>query len=115
MHLSTASCEFLLALALGLTACANDSTEPTGNVPPAPSPVLRWSDPASWPDHSVPTAGATVTIPVGQTVLLDLSPPPLGGLTVLGTLRFDRRDLDLTASWVAVKNAGRLEVGSETQ
>src|SRR5580658_3000107 len=41
-----------------------------------------WSDPATWPDHKVPTAGDKVTIEKGKDVLLDVSPPGLHGLIV---------------------------------
>jgi G8 domain len=45
-----------------------------------------WSDPATWPDRKVPRAGDTVTIERGKDVLLDVSPPPLGGLNIGGKL-----------------------------
>src|SRR5688572_9619526 len=43
--------------------------------------ATRWSEPATWPDRRVPRAGDKVTIPAGKEVVLDVSPPPLGGLT----------------------------------
>ena len=91
------------------------STEPTDPVvpPPPPPAFLRWSDGATWPGGLVPTAGAPVVVPAGKTVLLDASTPPLGSLTVEGTLRFDRRDLSLTANWIIVR--GRVEVGTEAE
>src|SRR5574342_868867 len=46
----------------------------------------RWSDAATWPDRKVPVAGDKVTIAKGQDVLLDVTPPALGGLTIDGKL-----------------------------
>ena len=48
----------------------------------------RWSDAATWPDRSVPRAGDKVTIAAGKDVVLDVSPPALGGLTIDGKLSF---------------------------
>ena len=74
----------------------------------------RWSDPPTWPDNRVPAAGEQVTIPSGKTVLLDVSPPALNGITVNGTLRFaDESDLSLTTEWIMVH--GELEIGTEAQ
>ena len=47
-----------------------------------------WSDSAVWPGNATPAEGDYVTIPAGSAVLLDGPPPPLGGLTVRGTLVF---------------------------
>ncbi|MEM6576549.1 MAG: G8 domain-containing protein, partial [Pseudomonadota bacterium] len=54
----------------------------------------NWSDPASWPD-GVPGIGENVTIPSGQVITLDVSPPPLGSLDIMGTLAFADQDLRL--------------------
>ncbi len=99
----------LLAFGAG---CTTEPTEPPPPPPPPPA-FLRWSDGATWPGGAVPAAGAAVMIPSGRTVLLDVSPPPLGGLTVDGTLRFDRKDLNLTANWIMVH--GNFEVGTENE
>lgn len=72
--------------------------------------TLRWSDPATW-GGDVPDAGDRVTVPDGETILLDVSPPKLGGLQVNGTLRFARRNLRLHSRWIVVR--GRFQVGSE--
>src|SRR5215208_1653129 len=73
--------------------------------------ATRWSDPASWPDRTVPRAGDMVTIAAGKDVVLDVSPPALGGVTVEGKLSFaDNRDLELTTEWVIVH--GELEIGT---
>jgi hypothetical protein len=76
---------------------------------PASVPLVAWSDPATW-DGAVPAAGDVVSIPEGRTVLLDVSPPPLGGLTIDGALIFADQDLDLQTEWIVVR--GRLQVGT---
>src|SRR5688572_29748007 len=48
----------------------------------------RWSDPATWPGRKVPVAGDAVTIEKGKDVVLDVSPPALGNLTIDGKLSF---------------------------
>ena len=71
----------------------------------------RWSDAATWPDRRVPRAGDKVTIAAGKNVLLDVSPPALGGVTIQGKLSFaNNRDLELTTEWVMVH--GELEIGT---
>src|SRR5262249_35773253 len=70
----------------------------------------RWSDAATWADKKVPAAGAVVTIDKGMDVVLDVSPPPLHGLTINGKLSFaDNKDLELTTEWVMLH--GELEIG----
>ena len=50
-----------------------------------------------------PGPGANVTVPAGWALLLDESPPALGSLVVLGSLRFDPlQDITLTAAAVMV-------------
>src|SRR6185295_19995092 len=72
----------------------------------------RWSDPATWPDRRVPRAGDKVTIAAGKEVVLDVSPPALGGLAIDGKLSFaNNRDLELTTEWVMVH--GELAIGTE--
>jgi cell migration-inducing and hyaluronan-binding protein len=71
----------------------------------------NWSDPATWPNGKVPVAGDQVTIAKGRDVLLDVSPPALGGLTIDGRLSFaNTRDLELTTEWILVH--GELEIGT---
>ena len=74
----------------------------------------RWSDAATWPDKKVPGKGAVVTIEKGMDVVLDVSPPPLHGLTINGKLSFaDKKDLELTTEWILLH--GELEIGSEAR
>src|SRR6187399_1367227 len=76
--------------------------------------ATRWSDRASWPSKKVPVAGEKVEIASGKEVILDVSPPALGGLTVNGKLSFaDKSDLELTTEWIMVH--GELEVGTEAK
>src|ERR1700733_3998351 len=66
-----------------------------------PAKASRWSDPATWPGHKVPVAGALVDIPSGKSVLLDVSPPGLNGVTIHGKLSFsDKSDVELTTEWI---------------
>jgi hypothetical protein len=73
-----------------------------------------WSNPATWPDGKVPRAGDTVTIEKGKDVLLDVSPPSLGGLRIDGKLSFsDKADIELTTESINVY--GELEIGTEAR
>lgn len=74
------------------------------------SNVKLWSDPATWPNGK-PQAGDEVTIPDGEYILLDESPPSLEGLTIHGVLEFDDQDLELTSKWIMVM--GTLRIGYE--
>jgi cell migration-inducing and hyaluronan-binding protein len=74
--------------------------------------VQRWSEGSTW-GGPLPAAGEVVTIPAGKTVVLDVSPPKLGGLQINGTLRFADRALRLHSAWIMVH--GRLQVGTPSQ
>jgi hypothetical protein len=64
--------------------------------------------------RKVPDKDAVVTIEKGMDVVLDVSPPPLHGLTINGNLSFaDNKDLELTTEWIMVH--GELEIGTETR
>jgi cell migration-inducing and hyaluronan-binding protein len=72
----------------------------------------NWSDPASWPNGKVPSAGDKVTIGRDRDVILDVSPPALGGLSIDGKLSFSNdADLELTTEWIMLH--GELAIGSE--
>jgi hypothetical protein len=78
------------------------------------SSASLWSDPATWPNHKVPVAGDKVTIGRDRDVVLDVSPPALGGLSIDGKLSFaDTADLELTTEWIMVH--GELAIGSEAK
>ncbi len=77
-------------------------------------PAKRWSDPATWPDKKVPAKDDVVTIEKDMNVILDVSPPPLHGLKLDGTLSFaDNKDLELTTEWIMLH--GTLEIGTEAK
>ena len=70
--------------------------------------AAKWSDPATWPNRKVPAAGDKVTIGKDQQVLLDVSPPALGGLSIDGKLTFSNdADLELTTEWIMLTASWR--------
>src|SRR6187399_646555 len=74
----------------------------------------NWSDPATWPNKKVPAAGDKVIIGKDKDVVLDVSPPALGGLSIDGKLSFSNNaDLELTTEWIMVH--GELAVGTEAK
>jgi hypothetical protein len=74
----------------------------------------NWSDPATWPNRKVPVAGDKVVIGKDKDVILDVSPPALGGLSIDGKLSFaDNTDLELTTEWIMLH--GELAIGSEAK
>src|SRR6187549_3489597 len=78
---------------------------------PAATPT-KWSNPDSWPNRKVPIAGDKVTIGRDKDVILDVSPPALGGLSIDGKLNFaNNRDLELSTEWIMLH--GELEIGTE--
>lgn len=89
-----------------------ENTTPDDPDPPAPSERV-WSDPRSWAGAGVPLAGAEVVIPEGTNLILDVSPPALRSLTVLGSLTFANADLNLTAGWIMVH--GTFRIGTEAE
>src|SRR5688572_6570574 len=69
----------------------------------------QWSDQSTWSGGSVPEAGDKVTISDGMDVVLDVSPPALGGMTISGKLSFaDESDLNLRTEWIMVH--GELQI-----
>jgi hypothetical protein len=74
----------------------------------------RWSALNTWLNDQPPVAGDFVTIPEDQTILLDESPPRLSVLLVLGALVFDRKNINLDASYILVQG-GLMEIGTEDE
>ncbi len=103
----------LTALLVGCTVEPEIPTTPV--VPPPPPPVTsavpRWSDAATWAPLATPSVGQDVTIPEGMTVRLDVTPPPLHRVTVLGTLEV-APDMDLALVAQEVHVRGTLRIGS---
>jgi hypothetical protein len=84
--------------------CAVAQAQDTGST-------MRWSDPATWPNRKLPAAGEKVTIARDKTVILDVSPPPLNGLSIDGKLVFSNdADLELTTEWIMLH--GELQIGT---
>src|SRR5688572_30715009 len=76
--------------------------------------ATKWSAPASWPNKKVPAAGAKVEIASGKSVILDVSPPALGGVTINGKLAFaDNADVELTTECIMLH--GELAIGTEAR
>src|SRR5579871_4840946 len=74
--------------------------------------ATKWSDPATWPNRKVPVAGDKVIIEKDKQVVLDVTPPPLNGLTINGKLSFaNNKDVELTTEWIMLH--GELEIGTE--
>ena len=81
-------------------------------------PYTLWSDPATWAASglSTPVAGQDVTLDSTMSVILDVSPPPLGTLTIQGRLSFlndPSVNLTLTAGNIVVY--GQLIIGNASQ
>jgi G8 domain len=98
------------------------NTAPTQDPIPTPNPAsspinigtaMKWSDANTWKTLGIakPTAGSSLSIPRGKTVLLDETPPALGTITIDGALTFERKDLGLSARAIMV-HGGTLQVGS---
>jgi cell migration-inducing and hyaluronan-binding protein len=108
LHRSFLLASFVPAAILVGTSVGN-AAQPQASVQ-----ATRWSDPASWPNKKVPRAGDKVEIATGKEVILDVSPPALGGITVMGKLSFaDKSDLELSTEWIMVH--GELEIGTEAK
>lgn len=117
-------CALPLLTALLLSGCTDGSPPPSAPTPPtapgttAPTTpsaqTVNWSDPATW-GGTLPASGADVTLPAGKRVVLDVSPPALGGLTIPAgsALEFGRQDLTLSAEWLMVH--GELRIGTEAR
>ncbi len=90
------------------------TTPPPTPTPPPVSSSGDWSDPNVWPSGKVPAAGDSVTIPPDKEIVLDVSPPALRSLTIMGTLKFaDKKDISLATDWIMLE--GRLSIGSSAQ
>ena len=73
--------------------------------------VERWSEDNTWGGISPPREGDSVSIPAGQAVLLDISPPKLKAIIVEGALIFDDANINLDCEYIMV-NGGRLQIGT---
>src|SRR5688500_15736394 len=101
-----------LSLVLALLVASAIAVLSTQEVRTQSVRATNWSDPATWPNKKVPAAGDKVIIGKDKHVVLDVSPPALGGLTINGKLSFSNdADLELTTEWVMLH--GELAIGSE--
>jgi hypothetical protein len=87
---------FLLMSLVSASLLVSVFTIVQAQSPAAPAAkATKWSDPATWPNRKVPVAGDKVTIDAGKEVVLDVTPPPLHGLTIDGKLSFaNNKDLN---------------------
>jgi hypothetical protein len=75
--------------------------------------IDKWSAKTTWGNQDPPSIGQSPVIPPGQTILLDVSPPPLTLLIIEGTLIFDdTQDIHLEATYIFIKG-GKLQIGTE--
>ncbi|CAK63336.1 unnamed protein product (macronuclear) [Paramecium tetraurelia] len=74
-----------------------------------------WSDPATWIDNKVPVEGDSPIVQAAYQVILDVDPPKLVNLTILGSLIFDEKrastKLEAERIWV---RSGKLLAGNST-
>ncbi|MEO9803238.1 MAG: G8 domain-containing protein [Reichenbachiella sp.] len=95
-------------------SCDNHYSETIKVISSDETDGLLWSDPQTWGASGKPLSGQEVLIPSGTRVILDETPPELGGLVVEGVLVFDRKDLTLASKWIVV-NGGILRIGTEEE
>ena len=100
----------LALIAIAFTACnapTNTGNANPGQTPPNDAtPQRLWSDPATW-GGTLPNATSSVTIPADQRVVLDSS-VTVKNLTVLGTLEFADKDLELKSDYIMLHGALRI-------
>jgi hypothetical protein len=82
--------------------------------------MLPWSLPSTWATahtspQRMPLVNDDVTIHCGYSLLLDLSPPDLRHVLLLGSLTFARLDLSFSAHSIRVLRGGVLAVGTESE
>ena len=58
---------------------------------PVDDTIRYWSNPTTWENGIVPTLNDNATIQATYQVVLDVDPPELNTLTILGHLIFDER------------------------
>ena len=86
--------------------------------------VDTWSARTTWGGNAPPTGCGSwvddkdctdsVVIPEGQVILLDVSLPRFYLILIEGTLIFDRKDIELSASYILLRG-GTLEIGTELE
>jgi hypothetical protein len=71
----------------------------------------NWSDTNVWQDGIVPSEGDSVRIAANVDVTMDVSPPGLGPVSILGGLHFAPADLALHAHSIVIAG-GELGIGT---
>jgi hypothetical protein len=93
-------------LSLALLGCQENKVVV---APPDPSATAEmWSNPATW-GGNLPTASTPVVIPNNKRIVLDTN-ASVKNITVLGTLEFLDKDLELQTDYIAVQ--GAMNIGS---
>ncbi|XP_038045747.1 fibrocystin-L-like [Patiria miniata] len=73
-----------------------------------------WSSQYTWGGKDPPIEGDLVRVPVGQTLLLDVTTPILSMLLIQGgTVIFDEADIELHAQNILIVDGGHLQIGTE--
>jgi hypothetical protein len=74
----------------------------------------RYSAEATWGGDIPPREGDSIVVPMGQTLIIDATPPKLLAIIVEGSVLFeDVKDLQLHASYIIIRE-GRFQIGTET-
>ena len=75
-----------------------------------------WSNPASWPNNTLPKQGDNIVIQPGQNFVFDLENSPVYDYVQINgrvTFKQDAPKLNLTANYIFVR-AGELIIGNAT-
>eukprot|EP00117_Sycon_ciliatum_P037364 scpid335/ scgid27970/ Fibrocystin-L; Polycystic kidney and hepatic disease 1-like protein 1 len=88
---------------------------PDGGAEPYENFFRYWSKASDWPTGRVPVAGQNITILTRWKMIMDVNPPVMDRLTVLGHLEAKHTDLSITASTIFIygKNA-KFFIGNKT-
>ena len=63
--------------------------------------IDRWSSLTTWQYQEPPREGDTVVVPVGQSILVDVSPPLLNLVLIEGEMIFDNKGASCHSAWEA--------------
>ena len=75
-----------------------------------------WSASSTWSNRAPPRPGEDIVIPAFTTLILDVSPVPLGRITVFGSLFIPgTKDIVLTCGSIEIDRGGSLRVGTASQ
>ena len=75
----------------------------------------RWSEVNTWLNDEPPGEGDSIIVPLDQTLIMDVQPPRLQVILILGVFVFhDSQDLVLDAEYISVEG-GKMEIGTEAE